>query len=350
MKKILYSGALILSLCLTACSNTENYSPQEILDQTMQETSEISTYYGEYVMDMGDGKPTTFKHWEKDGKRRIEMTEDNGAKTIVVNDGRMVTSYNIQDKTAMRFSVTDQDGQSFVPPSLKEQAQSMLKLVQDTHDISVGKEEKIAGHNTYHLIAKAKDEKSLIGDLEIWVDKKTWVTLKSISTSEDLTLTTEYTVFDPEYKVEDQLFTIELPEDVIVQQEEMIAMKESTIEEAKQKLGDFLVMKEQDGIQLGGITDLNTEERPEFALNYLKDGVPAFTLSIFKPTGSVADINSNTEEGITIRGQKGAKMEAGNFRFLQWDEGEHRYGIILENPDMTFEEVIKLTEQMEIAQ
>ena len=43
-------------------------------------------------------------------------------------------------------------------------------------------------------------------------------------------------------------------------------------------------------------------------------------------------------------------MEAGNFRFLQWDEGEHRYGIIIENPDMTFEEVIKLTEQMEIVQ
>ena len=350
MKKILYSGALILSLCLAACSNTENYSPQEILDQTMQETSEISTYYGEYVMDMDDGKPTTVKHWEKDGKRRIEMTEDNGAETIMVNDGKMFTLYNIQDKTAMQFSVTEQDGQSFVPPSLKEQAQMMLELVKDTHDISVGEEEKIAGRNTYHLIAKAKDEKSLIGDLEIWVDKKTWVTLKSISTSEDLTLITEYTVFDPEYKVEDHLFTIELPEDVVVQQEEMIAMKESTIEEAKSKLGDFLVMKERDGIQLGLITDMNIEERPEFTFDYLKDGMPAFTISIFKPTESVVDIGSSSEEAIDIRGQKGTKMEAGNFRFLQWDEGEHRYGIIIENPDMTFEEVIKLTEQMEIVQ
>lgn len=348
MKKIIYSATLILTLCLAACSNTENYSPQEILDQTMQEASEVSTYYGEYVMDIGDGQPATFKQWEKDGKRRIEMTEENGAQTIIVNDGTMFTSYNVQDKTAMQFSLTEQDAQSLVPPSLKEQAQTMLELVRDTHDISVGEEEKIAGRDTYHLIAKSKDKKSLIGDLEVWVDKKTWITLKSISTSEDLTVTIEYTVFDPEYKVEDHLFAIDLPEDVVVQQEEMLAMKESTIEEAKLKLGDFLVMKEQDGIQLGGITDMNVEERPEFALNYLKDGAPAFTLSIFKPTESVGDIDSSSEEAINIRGKKGTKMDLTNFRFLQWDEAGYRYGIIIENPDMTFEEVITLTEQMEI--
>ena len=77
-------------------------------------------------------------------------------------------------------------------------------------------------------------------------------------------------------------------------------MKESTIEEAKSKLGDFLVMKEQDGIQLGLITDMNIEERPEFTFDYLKDGMPAFTISIFKPTESVVDIGLSSEERLLI--------------------------------------------------
>ena len=46
----------------------------------------------------------------------------------------------------MQFSVTEQDGQRFVPSqSLKEQAQMMLELVKDTHDISVGEEERLQG-------------------------------------------------------------------------------------------------------------------------------------------------------------------------------------------------------------
>lgn len=44
MKKLIYSAAVILTLSLGACSNEESYSPQEILNQAMQETSELDSF------------------------------------------------------------------------------------------------------------------------------------------------------------------------------------------------------------------------------------------------------------------------------------------------------------------
>ena len=84
MKKMIYSAALILTLSLGACNNTEDYSPQEILNQAMQETSEITSYYGEYKIDLSGEEPMIGKQWEKNGKTRIETTEANGDETFVI--------------------------------------------------------------------------------------------------------------------------------------------------------------------------------------------------------------------------------------------------------------------------
>ena len=173
MKKMIYSAALILTLSLGACNNTEDYSPQEILNQAMQETSEITSYYGEYKMDLTGEESMIGKQWEKNGKTRIETTEANGDETFVINDGKSLTSYNKTTNSGFILKFDENDPEGFIKPTLKEQAQKTLELVKNSHDISVGKDEKIAGHDTYHLIAKAKKKNSLIGDMEVWVDKKT---------------------------------------------------------------------------------------------------------------------------------------------------------------------------------
>ena len=43
------------------------------------------------------------KQWEKDGKRRIEMTEDNGAETIIVNDRKssLYIIYRIKQRCSL---------------------------------------------------------------------------------------------------------------------------------------------------------------------------------------------------------------------------------------------------------
>ncbi|MER1990677.1 MAG: outer membrane lipoprotein carrier protein LolA, partial [Solibacillus isronensis] len=67
------------------------------------------------------------------------------------------------------------------------------------------------------------------------------------------------------------------------------------------------------------------------------------SLSIFKPMESIGE----DEEIIEVRGQKGSKIDLETFKLLQWDEEGLRYNIIIENLDLTFEDVLELTEQME---
>mgnify|MGYP003411892644 FL=1 len=39
-----------------------------------------------------------------------------------------------------------------------------------------------------------------------------------------------------------------------------------------------------------------------------------------------------------------------SFRYVQWEENELQYGIIINSPDITFDDVVKLAEQMELVQ
>lgn len=345
MKKVIYSAVLMLSLSLAACSDQESYSPQEILDQAMQETSELSSYYAEYKTIMEDDETIEIKQWAKNGKVRVETIDANGEETLAINDGKILTSYTKSTNTAIIYDFGE-EGEGLSQLSVKEQALRTLEIIKDSHDITVGEDEKIAGHDTYHLIAKAKKSGSLIGDMEIWVDKKTWMTLKSVSKSGDLEITSEFMKFEPNAKIDDEKFVANLPKDAIIQHETVEPNEQITIDQAKERLGEFLVMPEKDGLKLESIEDLNVEKTGEIALTYSHNGNPAFTLSVFKPI-EVIDSTSEEEE-IEVRGIKGSKMDIENFRILQWHENGLSYNIIFENPDLTFDEVLKLTEQMEI--
>lgn len=342
MKKLIYSAAVVLTLSLAACSNEESYSPQEILDQAMQETSELDSFYGEYKMTMDDGTEILSKQWEKNGKTRVEMVDSTGEESIAVNDGKTITSYSKTMNEAIIFELGP-DMENLVRPTLKEQALRTLEQIKNSHYITIGEEEKIAGHETYHLIAKAKKQNTLIGDMEVWVDKKTWMTLKTISVSGDMKITSEFTKFEPNSKIDDSIFILDIPEDANVKIEPFQPIEQLTEQEAVEKLGPFLIFSESLGYTLEGIEDMGMAETGEIVLTYSKNGEQQFSLSIFKPMESIGE----DEEIIEVRGQKGAKIDLETFKLLQWDEEGLRYNIIIENPDLTFEDILELTEQME---
>lgn len=347
MKKIIYSTALICTLALGACNQAEDYSPQEILNQAMLETSDITSYYGEYTLTIENEEGSTVKQWQKNSKNRIESVDETGDETIVINDGKTLTMYNKTTNTGSIFIMTEGEMEGYVPPTLQEQAQQMLNLVKDTHTITVGKDEKIAGHDTYHLIAKAKNKNSLIGDIEAWVDKKTWMTLKTVTTSEDIHLTLEYTKFEPNAKIDDTLFIADIPADADMVTEQFKPSAPITLEEAKTLVGSFLQIPEQNGLTLVSIEDMHVEITKEIALTYLQNGEPAFTLSVFKPQEA---LKISDDEATEVRGLPAAKMDLEQFKFIQWDEDDLRYNIIFDNPELTFEEVLSLTTQMEKVQ
>lgn len=344
MKKIIYSTAIILTLSLAGCGSTTDFSPQEILNQALQETSELTSYYGEYKIVMNDGTEVQSKQWEKNGKNRVEVMDSTGEESLAINDGKTLTSYTKSTNTAMILELGE-GSEGFVQPTLKEQALRVLEQIKDSHEITIGDDEKIAGHDTYHLIAKAKDSKSLFGDMEIWVDKKTWMTLKSVTTSGDLTVTSEFTKFEPNAKIDDAQFIADLPDDVVIDTETIKLPVEITIDEAKEKLGPFLIVPESTGYTLEMIEDMNMEETGEIALTYEKDD-QQFSLSVFKPLQALDE----DEETLEVRGVNGKVLDLEVFKLIQWDEQGLRYNLMLDNPDLTIEQILPIIEQMEFTE
>lgn len=348
MKKLIYASILMAGLLLGACSEeTSNLSPQEILDQAVQDTTTLQTYYGEYVMDMGDEQPMTIKEWVKDGKRRIETQGSNNEHFITVNDGQKIMMLDVNENIVHQYDISN-EAAGFTSPTLKEQASILLNIVEDTHDIKIAGKEKIAGRNTYHIVATTK-EKSLIGDLEIWVDKENWMVLKSISNSASIEMVSEYKVIDLSPTIEDELFVLEVPEGAVVEQlDTEITFEQVELEQVIEKLGTFLVFTDDD-LVLETIQDYGSKNRSEYAFNYSKGGEKWLTLTIL-PSAQIDNEATLAEEKVTVRNVEGEQMEMGNFRLIQWAENNVTYNVMIEHPDATFEEVYAYIESMELVQ
>lgn len=156
-KQTIRVGGLItlMTLSLAGCNSETSYSPQEIIDQALQETQELESYYGEYTLDIDESGVANVKEWMKGGKRRIEMTVD-GDHVIAVNDGKQITSFSKKENKATIISFKNGELDEFMGQSAKDSAQVLLNLVKDSHDITIAGEESIAGRDTYHIKAKAQ--------------------------------------------------------------------------------------------------------------------------------------------------------------------------------------------------
>lgn len=348
---ILVSAMMLVGIILTACGTEKDLlSPKEVVNTMLQEADEPFSYYGEYTTTSNDDSENyETKEWiRSDQKRRIELTSaDNGDQLIMVNDGKSVTMYDKVENTALVMTMSDDDVNELDNQTPRQQAENMLDLVKDSHEFSAGDDVEIAGRSTYHIIAKKKDEKALLGDMEVWIDKETWLPLKTKTNHAGNELTVEYTKIDYKMEMADELFTIDLPEDVVVEVlEGDYEPEEVTIDDVKEELGSFYQLSEESGLELKKITVLNgLEERPEFSLDYEKDGMSALSISVFKELPNVEDFGG-VEEEVTIRGKKATKMEMGEFRSLDWTEEGLRYVVLIENPEIGFEDVEKYLEEM----
>jgi len=348
-KKSLRAAGLIaaLTFSLAGCNTEGSYSPQEIIDQALQETKEPLTYYAEYKMDMGDvGGKAQVKEWTKDGKRRIETTAENGEHIISVNNGSQVIIYDGVKNTVHKMDLGEDGFDGFQSP--RDQAELIFNIVKDTHDVKIDGEEKIAGRDTYKIVAKAKKDDTLIGDIEVWVDKKTWVTLKTITNSAGNKMITEYTKMDENAKIDDAQFTIDIPKDAKV--EEISGSELVKMDTVKGELGEFLMVPEENGLTLEQISlDKGIENRSEYTLSYAKNGQEDISVTVFKANSKATKEEPILgEKEMDIRGQKGTVMDEQNFRCISWQENGYQYSIFLANSKLTIEDLVAYAKQMTI--
>ncbi|MGE7945462.1 DUF4367 domain-containing protein [Lysinibacillus sp. NPDC093688] len=350
-KKSLRAAGLVaaLTFSLVGCSTEGSYSPQEIIDQALQETKEPLTYYAEYKMDMDDvGGKAQVKEWVKDDKRRIEITADNGEHIITVNNGSQIIMYDVVKNTVHKMDIGKDSLGAF--PSPRDQAESLFNLVKDTHDVKISGEEKIAGRDTYKIVAKAKKDDTLIGDMEVWVDKKTWVTLKTVTNSAGNKMTSEYTKMDENAKIDDAQFTIDVPKDAKVEEITVPEPESVTLETVKEQLGEFLMVPAENGLTLEDISlEKMQEDHSVYTFNYLKDDQQDILVTVSKANSN--DTKDETFTGIKemdIRGQKGTFMDEKKFRYISWQENGYQYSIMNNNPERTIEDLAAYAKQMTI--
>ncbi|MFJ7886512.1 outer-membrane lipoprotein carrier protein LolA [Lysinibacillus xylanilyticus] len=348
-KRSLRAAGLVaaLTFSLVGCNTEGSYSPQEIIDHALQETKEPLAYYGEYTMDMGEiGGKAQVKEWTKDGKRRIETTTENGEHSIAVNNGSQVIMYDVVKNTVHKIDISKGGLDEF--PSQRDQLELIFNAVKDTHDVKIAGEEKIAGRDAYKIVAKAKKQDTLIGDIEVWVDKKTWVTLKTITNSAGNKMTTEYTKLDDGAKIDNAQFTIDIPKDAKVEDISVPESESVTLDTVKEQLGEFLMVPEGNGLTLEAISlDKGIEDRSEYTFNYAKNGQQDISVTVFK-----ANSNAKKEESIPgekemdIRGQKGTVMDEQKFRYISWEENGYQYTIFNVDSKQTIEDLVAYAKQM----
>ncbi|MFD1928221.1 outer membrane lipoprotein carrier protein LolA [Sporosarcina siberiensis] len=349
---------LFFAVGVAACNSGEGeFSPQEVINTALKETDTPMSYYGEFTLQSNDDEGDyTAKEWvSKEGERRIEMTSVEGPEhMVVVNNGLNITMYDKASNSVQIMDMSEVDLHQISGQSPRQQAEKMLEMIKDSHELSIVGDEKIAGRDTYHISAKVKDTNTLFGDQELWVDKKTWMVLKSVSKSEQLVLTQEYTKIDFQHDLNKNVFVFDIPEGATVEaiDSESIAPKEATKEQVQEALGAYYQVPESNDLKLSTITFYEVlEERPEFSFDYMQNDIPAFSVTVFRETPDMESLDEMpNEDEIVIRGQKGSKLESGDFRLLNWEEAGLRYSVILENPMIEIDEVVKYLDDMKLVE
>lgn len=238
---------------------------------------------------------------------------------------------------------------------MKEQAELSLELISESHETEVVGEEEIAGRNTFHLKATQKNDAALFGEQELWIDKENWLVLKMISNSGDMVTMSEYKHVDFNADITDDLFVIDLPEDVeMLDTSGMEAEEVREIAEAVEKIGQsFLYVPETDEYLIEGIefTDLG-EKHKEVNVTYSKDSGPYFDLAIIDSTiGDDDDFDIDIGgKTVDIRGEKGNYFEMDDFRIVSWEEAGLNYSVQLFDSNLMLEDVQVILGTMELVE
>lgn len=350
--KAVFTSSLIAIGILSGCSGVTGVSTDEIITKVLAADQDEKAYYAKgelkiYEDDKLEESFTMEEYHSEDGKAKITMKDTKtGEEGVTVNDGKSIISFDKKQNKAM---VMDDVSSLDLPnKSQKEQVISFLETLKDSHKYKLIGKEKVNGFETHHIKLEPKEKDSIFGEIEIWIDQKTWFPVKSINIVGSSRTEFAYTEVDTSTKISDDTFTLSLPDNVeIVHLKDEMNQSNGTIEEAVEKLGKpFLVLNEEN-LTMDNVTidELKGEiNRTEITITYKNgDGIPLIYLSIF-PTPEEKEL-AISDTGLKIRGQNAEFMKEINS--YTWDENGLRYTLIVEGPDsLSQEDIMKMTERM----
>lgn len=350
-KTLMMITAAATVLAGAGCSEATNTmsNPEEIVAMAVDKQEDLKRYYAEakVIVHEKDQKieDSVMKEWydESGAKRRIEVEVTGAApeKQTVINDGTQIILYTKGAKEAYTTKTDDFP----MTMSQRDQALKTLEMLRKTHEIDIAGEEKILGRNTYHIVASPKKKNSLFGELEMWIDQKTWYTLKTISKTGDMEIVQETTSIDFNPSFEKGIFHFNETGVEMKPLEDLNPAETISMEEAEKALGQPLLKINDSAYEASKIEKLfvKSANRTEVMIDYQKNGLPAFSLSVL-PTPDDTEMMDG-EEAISVRGHQGSYMEDGIVT-LTFDEDGLRYVFLSQNPDITKQQLLDLAEGM----
>lgn len=353
--KMLICTFMVGTAILSGCAPGSKLSAEEIVTKAVSADKNPISYESKGSMRVYEkGKlveDSTFTQTfdRTNGRSRIENTS-TGDHSIVVNDGKQIIMYQPEKNTAMITETPAEAGMGVM--SAKDQMLKLLDLTRKTHTVENEGSEKIAGRDTYHIKLVPHKKGTIIGAMEIWIDKKTWIDLKSISESGDSKIESEITEFNDAPKFSDATFHLQLPSDVKMLPSGPTAKKVTLSDAIKALEKPFYYWNDKslklESIELDELK--GSLNRNEVALNYTKNDTPYVSLSVFpvpKDNQEITDDSGIMEtKPVNVHGQKG-QYET-DIRFIFWDENGLRYSLQLVHPDLKLDEALKLAEQLQL--
>ena len=352
----LYIAALMsMLLVFPSCSKDKAILPEDIINRAIGSENKIDKYYGEGKMKVYENskltEDTIFREWHlAPNKRRFEADVNGKEQVVSTFDGKALVLY-LKDKN---LALVDDSGDINTESNgdFKKQMMDQLITLNKTFNIAIKGEEKIAGHDTFHISAVPKEKNGILGNLDYWIDKENWIALKSVSESSNSRIEYEYTKIDFDLPVNDSNFTQKLPEDVKIQNMNSTdnGPETITIEQTASKLSQKVLYCSSSSYSLERIEyNKNNEEIGEdFNQVYVdKNGIEKFNISMKKPKDGKSSAELLPGETKTkVRKSEGSVLTANEFKCITWMEDGINYSVFTSSNDFSLEDCEKIAEEL----
>ncbi|WP_339275779.1 hypothetical protein MKY59_02370 [Paenibacillus sp. FSL W8-0426] len=349
MKKgwMMLGTALLAGSLLGGCAEKEmlGLSGDEMIEKVVAAETKPASYYAEGEMKIwSDDKlnhTMHIKEWVdgETGRKRTE-TEENGRVSYAVNNGTEITIYEKETGTAYSMDVSAMGQQP--EQTQKQMLVDQLERLRDSHDVDMMGQEKLQGQDVIHIKLTPKEEGTLSISSEYWVDPKTWMIVKVISTygDEKSEMVYDPIQYDPEFS--EDTFVIDIPKEVDVKDlNDLTQNSEVSLEEAEQALGQPFLQDMNGELELSRIemTSLGGElSRDEVTLYYVNNDKVEVSMTVFKaPDEDGDDTLLPDESEVEVRDTEGSYMKS--IRNISWTENGLRYSIMGENEEWTKEKL-----------
>ncbi|MBD8497851.1 LolA family protein [Paenibacillus arenosi] len=329
--------------------------PSNFLDMVTPPNYELVSYYAEanmtYTYKDGKSKDEKYliKEWvdAKQGRVYREMIEGNKVH-FSLQTPRDLLTYTKGDKVAYTTSFSPDDPE--VSFGTRESFMMQMESIRKNYTIKSVEDDTFLGRPVQRLRAVAKDS-SYRSEIELWIDKETWMVLKDSERSDEVEFVTEYTLFETRNKFEDKELELIVPSHVMIEEmDESSEPDRITLQEAAKLLKSGLMhLSQNQDIKLSHVEkevyDFGEDvDWTLISLIYDKpDGTPMFQLYI-SPSANVGDNTSANDNKVKVRNKQGTYWE--ELQILSWEENGYLYELMSRHPDLKQDELLKWAEKL----